>query len=346
MAASAHMKSNDRKQQQPLVYKFASSTCRPFDQKNPYLAPISQNIELHLPESDRSCRHVEFKIDSTRVRYEVGDHLGIFPTNDASLVEKIGCILDIDLNTVFKLINLDSESRRAASASSRVATLFLLAADSSKRHPFPCPCSYRTALLHYVEIVLPVKSHVLRAFAEYTTDPKEKEYLILLSSASEEGLVSERRRALAVMHTNFQREYGQFVLKERRGVVDILEHFTTCRPPIELVLELLPRLQARYYSISSSPKTNNEIVSVTAVVLKYGIAGRQVLGVCTNYLCRWRRRSRVCRFVETLIMISGDKSESDSSPIFVRKSTVRLPHRHTTPVVMIGPGEFLNLLNY
>lgn len=62
-------------------------------------------------------------------------------------------------------------------------------ADSSKRHPFPCPTSYRTALLHYVDIVAPVKSHVLRAFAEFTADPKEKEYLILLSTATEEGLV-------------------------------------------------------------------------------------------------------------------------------------------------------------
>ncbi|KAI6241541.1 NADPH--cytochrome P450 reductase [Aphelenchoides fujianensis] len=254
----------------------------PFDQKNPYLAPIVVNRELHMPDSDRSCRHIEFKIDNTRVRYEVGDHLGIFPTNDTKQVETIGKLLDVDLNTVFKLINLDT--------------------DSTKRHPFPCPCSYRTALTHYVDIVAPVKSHVLRAFAEFTTDEKEKNYLTLLSTASEEGL----------------REYSQFILKDRRSVVDILQHFNTCRPPIELILELLPRLQARYYSISSSPKVNNEIVAVTAVVLRYNIRDREIRGVCTNYLAA--------------------KDENESSPIFVRKSTMRLPHRHTMPVVMIGPG--------
>ncbi|KAI6201194.1 NADPH--cytochrome P450 reductase [Aphelenchoides besseyi] len=254
----------------------------PFDQKNPYLSTIAVNRELHLPGSDRSCRHIEFKIDSTRVRYEVGDHLGVFPTNDTTQVKTIGSLLDIDLDTVFKLINLDP--------------------DSSKRHPFPCPCSYRTALKHYVDIVAPVKSHVLRAFAEFTSDEKEKEYLMLLSTASEEGM----------------REYAQFIVKERRSVVDILQHFSTCRPPIELILELLPRLQARYYSISSSPKANNEIVSVTAVVLRYNIKDREIRGVCTNYL--------------------AEKEVGDTSPIFVRKSTMRLPHRHTTPVVMIGPG--------
>ena len=40
--------------------------------------------------------------------------------------------VDIDLDQVFTLINLDE--------------------DSSKKHPFPCPTTYRTALSYYVEI--------------------------------------------------------------------------------------------------------------------------------------------------------------------------------------------------
>jgi NADPH-ferrihemoprotein reductase len=72
------------------------------------LATIDVNKELHLQESDRSCRHIEFKIDSARVRYEAGDHLGIFPKNDSALVDKIEKLLGIDLDVVFKLINLDS----------------------------------------------------------------------------------------------------------------------------------------------------------------------------------------------------------------------------------------------
>lgn len=96
--------------------------------------------------------------------------MGVFPTNDSTLVEKLGGLLGADLEQVFKLINLDEES--------------------SKRHPFPCPTSFRTALTHYVDICAPVKSHVLKAIAEYTTDEVQKERLLLLSTASEEGLVS------------------------------------------------------------------------------------------------------------------------------------------------------------
>ncbi len=43
-------------------------------------------------------------------------------------------------------------------------------------------------------------------------------------------------------------------------------------------------LQARYYSISSSPKVNPNIVSVTSVVVDYQIDDRTIKGVCTNYL--------------------------------------------------------------
>lgn len=254
----------------------------PFDQKNPYLATIAENRNLHGEESERCCHHVEFSVDGTRVRYEAGDHLGIFAHNDSCLVNKIASLLDVELDTVFKLINTDE--------------------DSSKRHPFPCPCSFRTALTHYLDICAPVKSHVLKALAEYTEKEEQKEHLNLLSTANEEGL----------------KEYHNFIQKDRRSIVDILGYFDSCKPPMDLLLEMLPRLQARYYSISSSSKIDNSRVSVTALVLRYNIGDRFINGVCTNYLF--------------------DKKVNNTCPIFVRKSTVRLPHRLTTPVIMIGPG--------
>lgn len=107
MGELEHMSVKDRKF--GMIVIVCKLLFRPFDQKNPYLSTILVNKELHLSESDRSCRHIDFKIDNTRVRYEAGDHLGIFPTNDSELVDKIGKLLEIDLETVFKLINLDSK---------------------------------------------------------------------------------------------------------------------------------------------------------------------------------------------------------------------------------------------
>ena len=50
---------------------------------------VQINRELHASASARSCKHVEFDITGSRLRYEAGDHAGIFPINDEALVSKI-----------------------------------------------------------------------------------------------------------------------------------------------------------------------------------------------------------------------------------------------------------------
>ena len=40
-------------------------------------------------------------------RYDAGDHVAIYPTNDPELVEKIGQLLNINLDVVFSLVNKD-----------------------------------------------------------------------------------------------------------------------------------------------------------------------------------------------------------------------------------------------
>jgi len=79
---------------------------RPYDAKNPYLAPVCVHRELHKG-GDRSCMHIEFDISGSKLRYEAGDHVAVFPINDAATVEKIGDRLGVDLGTVFTLTNMD-----------------------------------------------------------------------------------------------------------------------------------------------------------------------------------------------------------------------------------------------
>ena len=79
---------------------------RPYDAKNPYLAPVSVHRELHKG-GDRSCMHIEFDISGSKLRYDSGDHVAVFPVNDAVIVEKLGARLSVDLGTVFTLTNLD-----------------------------------------------------------------------------------------------------------------------------------------------------------------------------------------------------------------------------------------------
>lgn len=261
----------------------------PFDAKNPFLSKIKINRELHKA-GDRSCMHLEFDIEGSKMRYDSGDHLAVYPRNNSELIKKLGVLLDHDLDCIFTLTNTDEES--------------------SKKHPFPCPCSYRTALTHYLDITSNPRTHVLKELSEYATNPKEKEMLKLMASTSPEG------KAL----------YQKWIIQENRNIVHILEDLPSCRPAIDHLCELLPRLQCRYYSISSSPKLYPTTVHVTAVLVQYETpTGRTNKGVCTSWLKE----------------LEPSEDNYPIVPIFIRKSQFRLPTRPQTPIIMIGPGTGL-----
>uniref|UniRef100_H2YK29 NADPH--hemoprotein reductase n=1 Tax=Ciona savignyi TaxID=51511 RepID=H2YK29_CIOSA len=108
-----------------------------------------------------------------------------------------------------------------------------------------------------------------------------------------------------------QKLYQEWVVDSRRTLLAVLTDLPSCQPPIDHICELLPRLQARYYSIASSPRAHPNSIHICAVVVKYETkAGYTNLGVATNWL----------------------------TPIYVRKSQFRLPFKVSHPVVMIGPG--------
>ena len=120
-----------------------------------------------------------------------------------------------------------------------------IAEESTKKHPFPCPCTYRTALTHYLDITSNPRTHVLKELAEYCSDPADKEKLKQMASTSAEG------KALS----------QQWIVKENRNIVHILEDIPSLKPALDHLCELLPRLQCRYYSISSSPKVYIQFIT-------------------------------------------------------------------------------------
>ncbi|XP_052433107.1 P450 (cytochrome) oxidoreductase b isoform X1 [Carassius gibelio] len=259
----------------------------PFDSKNPFLAPVTVNRKLNKA-GDRHLMHLELDITGSRIRYESGDHVAVYPVNDSVIVSRIGDLLGVDLDTVISLNNLDEES--------------------NKKHPFPCPTTYRTALTHYLDITNPPRTNVLYELAQYATDPKEQENMRRMASSSAEG------KAL----------YQSWVLDSCRNILAVLEDLPSLRPPIDHLCELLPRLQARYYSIASSSKVHPNSIHICAVVVEYETkTGRVNKGVATNWLKN---------------KTPTDNGHKATVPMYIRKSQFRLPFKSTNPVIMIGPG--------
>uniref|UniRef100_U3F8N0 NADPH--cytochrome P450 reductase n=2 Tax=Micrurus TaxID=8634 RepID=U3F8N0_MICFL len=259
----------------------------PFDAKNPYLAPVSLNRKLNQG-GERHLMHLELDITGSKIRYESGDHIAVYPANDTSLVNQLGEILSADLDTVMSLNNLDEES--------------------NKKHPFPCPTSYRTALTYYLDITNPPRTNVLYELAQYATNASEQEQLRKMASSSAEGKTL----------------YLSWVVESRRNILAILQDTPSLRPPIDHLCELLPRLQARYYSIASTSKVDPNSIHICAVVVEYTTKTNRVnKGVATNWLMNKQPNE------------NGHKS---TVPLYVRKSQFRLPFKSNTPVIMIGPG--------
>uniref|UniRef100_A0A8B9X1D8 NADPH--hemoprotein reductase n=2 Tax=Bos mutus grunniens TaxID=30521 RepID=A0A8B9X1D8_BOSMU len=243
----------------------------PFDAKNPFLAVVTTNRKLNQG-TERHLMHLELDISDSKIRYESGDHVAVYPANDSALVNQLGEILGADLDIIMSLNNLDEES--------------------NKKHPFPCPTSYRTALTYYLDITNPPRTNVLYELAQYASEPAEHEQLRKMASSSGEG----------------KELYLRWVLEARRHILAILQDYPSLRPPIDHLCELLPRLQARYYSIASSSKVHPNSVHICAVAVEY--------------------ETKTGRINKGRALV----------PMYVRKSQFRLPFKATTPVIMVGPG--------
>jgi NADPH-ferrihemoprotein reductase len=120
--------------------------------------------------------------------------------------------------------------------------------------------------------------------------------------------------------------YLSYIRDQHRDLINLLESMPSLKPPVDHVIELLPRLQARYYSISSSPKIYPNSIHVTCTVIEYTTKdGRTCKGVTTN----WLLNKALTEFQKPVV------------PIYVRKSQFRLPFKFQTSIIMIGPGTGL-----
>lgn len=103
-------------------------------------------------------------------------------------------------------------------------------------------------------------------------------------------------------------------------VLAALEKFTGTAPDPEAFIEALDPLQPRLYSISSSPKTDPNRVTLTVDTVRYTIKNRRRLGVCSTLLAERIDPGAVLK-------------------AYVQKAhAFALPSDGNVPIIMVGPG--------
>lgn len=155
--------------------------------------------------------------------------------------------------------------------------------------------SFRKALLHHFQITR-IPQSLLATFAERSKDAA----------------------LLKLLEPSSKPELDKFL--HGREVMHLLHAHSNVRFSPGEFAALLPKLQPRLYSISSSPKMHPGEVHLTVAVVRYESLGRQCKGVCSTFL--------------------AERADTPTTvPIFVKTSHgFRPPQNPDAPMIMIGPG--------
>ncbi|GFZ49232.1 NADPH-hemoprotein reductase [Saitozyma sp. JCM 24511] len=326
----------------------ASGTTTPvgsYDAKNPYPAPVLASKELFSVGGDRNCVHIEFDITGSGMTYQHGDHVGIWPSNP-----------DVEVDRMLSVLGLDGDDRRHAIVSIESLDPALA------KVPFPTPATYEAIFRHYLDISAIASRQTIALLARFAPSEEAREKLTRWGTNREVYAAEVDGPALKLAE----------VLQAAVGDSLHPPFSSTVWPiPFDRIVSSVPRLQPRYYSISSSAKLHPSAIHVTAVVLKYQSAAspahkhepRWVFGLSTNFILNVKNASSGANTPvegqvgssplgspETVTMskvpsyrLAGPrghyvKQNVYKVPIHVRRSTFRLPTSPKVPVIMIGPG--------
>ena len=298
-------------------------TKAPYNSNNPYVAAVASSRELFTVQ-DRNCLHLEVDVSGSNLSYQTGDHIAVWPTNAGSAVDRFLSVLGL--------------------ADKRDAVISVKGLDPTARVPFPTPTTYDAIARYHMEI----NGAVSRQFVD-----------TLAAFAPDEAARAEMKR-LGSDKDYFQSHVAQQYLNIAQVLERVRPGAAWTRIPFSALVESVPKIQPRYYSISSSALAQPKRVAITAVVSEAEVAtpklsaddsgSKHVLrGVTTNYLLALKQRQHgdVAPDPHGLrYALDGPRGRYPATsgdggvrlPVHVRHSNFKLPSEPARPIIMIGPG--------
>jgi NADPH-ferrihemoprotein reductase len=267
--------------------------------------PIRCMRELFDNSADRNCLHAELDLsDFPEINYKTGDHISIWPSNPNTEVERV-------LKQLGRLHEAD-------------VPISIKSLDGSKVK-IPTPTTLSALFRYYLEICSPVSRETVAQLAQFAPTRSSRLFL--------EGVSRDRS------------EYSAFLAVTHITVGRLLEISTSSEPcawsslPLAFLLDALPVMRPRYYSISSSSIVSPRAPSITAVVTKTALQDPTVSqitipGLTTHYLLAHHVEDK------TTYHLQGPCTALEGRKVYaqIRKSKFKLPALASQSIVMVAAG--------
>lgn len=253
---------------------------------NLHTATCVANQRITDQKHFQDTRFLAFKSDS-QIDYEPGDVCTILPAN-----------LDENVGAFMRLLNLDPDLRVSINKNDpnfMVNYLYDFISDG---------ITLRELVKHYLDI----QSVPRRSFFEHLWSLSDSEI--------------ERDKLKEFASTEGQEEVYDYCIRPKRSILEVLQDFQSAAKNIraEVLLDLIPPIKPRSFSIASSLRQHpNEIHLIVGVVEYKTSLKKPRKGLCSNYLARLVPQHDTIRF-------------------FIGKTSFKLPRDPITPIIMVGPG--------
>jgi NADPH-ferrihemoprotein reductase len=260
-----------------------------------------------LKTQARNCLHLDLSLnDFPELKYKTGDHLAVWPSNPSS-----------ETNLLVSALGLEEKTQ---------IPLLIQSIESGVKVKVPSPTTWQALLHHYLDISGPLPRETVLSLAQFAPDDESKTTLKRLGEDKE--------------------AYHEYCLQNHVTLGRLLTSLSSASGawsgiPPSFILESLPVLAPRYYSISSSSIVSPKTVSLTVATSTEPSPGQTlcVPGLTTTYLSSLEAHTRGIASTEFTF-----PPPSESQPTLyaqVRTSKFRLPALPKHPLILVASGSGL-----
>ncbi|QGN18319.1 putative NADPH reductase TAH18 [Kluyveromyces marxianus] len=220
---------------------------------------VKLNKQITAPDHFQDVRQFVFETEHHE-SYQPGDTVCLYPEN-----------LDSDVQAF-----LDAQSCWKDVADKPLTITNLETCELFKDGGLVEPLTLRTLLKYHLDIMsIPRPSFFMKIWT-FATDLERLSF-------DKEQLEQQREKLRQFGYDEDLQDLYDYCNRPRRSILEVVQDFESLKLPWEFVLDFIPIMKPRFYSISSKPSDHN--IELTIAVVRYKTILRRIRkGVLTNFL--------------------------------------------------------------